>query len=398
MRPRKIIGFSRAFFGDWAGWVLWFRGKLLTLKNSTTIFQKIMKKSTNRWIALGVIAVLVTGIVLYRTLWANTDDENPIAAGTSTRGVLPVQGMVIGQEPLLFALENITADIIPDEEVDLAFETSGKVTHIHFNEDTAVEQGQLLAKINDEPLQAQLKKLQAQVKLSEDRLYRQRELLERDAVSREAYEQAQTELAMLRADIDLVKANIAQTELRAPFNGVIGFRHVSEGAWVSPTTAVARIVKVVPLKLSFAISEKYMNAVRQGTMVRFTVEGFLEPFDATVYAVASEVEQGTRQLGVKAIFPNNRLQLMPGRSANVSVTLYEHPNAIVIPAEAVIKEMGVDKVYVSRGGTAQPLNIVAGQRTDAAVEVLTGLMPGDTLITTGTLQLRQGLPVKIENL
>ncbi len=357
-----------------------------------------MKKSTNRWVALGVIALGVVALVLYRTLWRSSDQGPVVASMGAGRSVLPVQGIVIGQQPLLFALENITADIIPDEEVDLAFETSGKITHIHFREDMAVRKGELLAKINDEPLQAQLKKLDAQLKLSEDRLYRQSELLERDAVSREAYEQAQTNLAMLQADIDLVKANIAQTELRAPFDGVIGFRHVSEGAWVSPTTAVARLVKIVPLKLSFSIPEKYMNAVRQGTMVRFTVDGFLEPFDASVYAVASEIEQTTRQLDVKALYPNSRAQLMPGRSASVSVTLYEHQNAIVVPAEAVIKEMGVDKVYLYRDGAAHPVSIEVGQRTDAQVEVTTGLMPGDTLITTGTLQLRQGLPVKIENL
>jgi membrane fusion protein (multidrug efflux system) len=351
-------------------------------------------------VALAVIAAIGAGTIIYRAPWRKSDDNahSNTAGAAAGRAILPVQGKIIEQEPLLFALENIHADIIPDEEVDLAFETSGKITHIYFREDTAVEQGQLLAKINDEPLQAQLKKLEAQVKLSEDRLYRQRELLERDAVSREAYEQAQTELAMLRADIDLVKANIAQTELRAPFNGVIGFRHVSEGAWVSPTTAVARLVKVVPLKISFSIPEKYMNAVPQGTMVRFTVEGFLEPFDATVYAVSSEIDLTTRQLDVKARYANSRAQLMPGRFATVNVRLYEHPNAIVIPAEAVIKEMGIDKVYLYRGGVAQPLGIEAGQRTDSQIEVLTGLMPGDTLITTGTLQLRQGLPVRIENL
>jgi membrane fusion protein (multidrug efflux system) len=357
-----------------------------------------MIKSTNRWVALSVIAVLVAGIVIYRYVWEKPDEGPAGVVGGPGRGVLPVQGMIIGQQPLTFAHENITATIQPDEQVDLAFETSGKITHIYFNEDTSVRRGELLAKINDEPLQAQLAKLESQVKLSEDRLYRQSELLERDAVSREAYEQAQTELAMLRADIDLVKANIAQTELRAPFDGVIGFRHVSEGAWASPTTAVARLVKIVPLKLNFSIPEKYMNAVSRGTRVRFLVDGFLDPFEAEVYAVSSEVDLATRQLDVKALYPNSRAQLMPGRSASVSITLYEQENAIVIPAEAVIKEMGVDKVYLYRGGVAQSVNIEAGQRTDAAVEVRTGLALGDTLITTGTLQLRQGLPVKIDNL
>jgi membrane fusion protein (multidrug efflux system) len=357
-----------------------------------------MRKSTNRWVALAVIAVLVAGIVIYRTVWRG-DDQGPAGvAAAPGRGALPVHGMIIGQQQLAHMRENMVANILPDEVVDLAFETSGKITGIFFSEDSSVRKGELLAKINDAPLQAQLKKLEAQVKLSEDRLYRQRELLDRDAVSREAYEQAQTELAMLQADIDLVKANIAQTELRAPFDGVIGFRNVSEGAWASPTTAVARLVKIAPLKLSFSVPERYMNAVRQGAKVRFTVEGFLDPFEAEIYAVSAEIEQSTQMLDVKALYPNSRALLMPGRSANVAITLYEQPNAIVIPSEAVIKEMGIDKVYLYKGGVASPVNIEAGQRTDAAVEVLTGLMPGDTLITTGTLQLRKDLPVRIENL
>jgi membrane fusion protein (multidrug efflux system) len=312
--------------------------------------------------------------------------------------VLPVQGLIIGQQPLSYALDNFRASITPDEEVDLSFEASGKLTNIYFREDTGVAKGELLAKINDAPLQAQLKKLDAQLQLSEDRLFRQRELLERDAVSREAYEQAQTELAMLRADIDLVKANIAQTELRAPFDGVIGFRNVSEGAYVSPTTAIARLSRIVPLKLNFSVPEKYVDAVRQGTKIFFTVEGFLDSFEGTVYAISSEVDPETLQLDVKAIYPNYKGQLMPGRSAAVSLTLYDSENAIVIPSEAIIKEMGIDKVYVYRGGLAQPVAIEPGQRTESKVEVITGLMPGDTLITTGTLQLRQGLPVKLENL
>ncbi len=358
-----------------------------------------MKKNTNRWIAVGVIALLAVGILLYNLFWKKGPlDEGPATTNTRQQSVLPVRGVVVSQRPLTFSLDNIQATLVPDEEVALAFETSGKITHIHFKEDTAVRKGDLLAKINDQPLQAQLQKLDAQVKLMEDRLFRQSALLEKDAVSREAYEQAQTDLAMLNADIDLVKANIAQTELRAPFDGIIGFRNVSEGAYATPSTAVARLTKVVPLKLTFAVAEKYMDAVRQGTRVHFTVDGFLEAFDAQVYAVSSEVDQGTRQLDVKALYRNNGGRLMPGRSANVSIVLYELENAIVVPAEAVIKEMGIDKVYVYRSGAAQPVAIEAGQRTDSQVEVITGLIPGDTLITTGTLQLRQGLSVKLENL
>ena len=103
----------------------------------------------------------------------------------------------------------VSGKLMPDEEVDLSFETSGKITSIEFTEGSFVSKGQLLAKVNDSQLQAQLKRLEAQMPLAEDRVFRQNALLQRDAVSKEAYEQVKTELATLNADIENVKANIA---------------------------------------------------------------------------------------------------------------------------------------------------------------------------------------------
>ena len=115
----------------------------------------------------------------------------------------------------------VTGRLVPDEEVNL-FETSGKITDIFFTEGSSVKRGELLAKVNDRQLQAQLKRLEAQIPLAEDRVFRQNALLQRDAVSKEAYEQVKTELATLNADIENIKASIDMTELRAPFDGIIG--------------------------------------------------------------------------------------------------------------------------------------------------------------------------------
>ena len=147
--------------------------------------------------------------------------------------ILNVNGLVIRPQQLTDGITTV-GNLLPDEEVDLSFETSGKIVAINFREGTAVKKGDLLAKVNDQPLLAQLRRYEAQLKLAEDRVYRQSALLEKDAVSQEAYEQARTELATLNADIDIVKSNIALTELRAPFDGVIGLRNVSEGAYASP--------------------------------------------------------------------------------------------------------------------------------------------------------------------
>ncbi len=112
----------------------------------------------------------------------------------------------------------VTGRLVPDEEVSLSFETSGRITDIFFTEGTLVKRGELLAKVNDRQLQAQLKRLEAQIPLAEDRVFRQNALLKRDADSKEAYEQVKTELATLNADIENIKANIDMTELCAPFD------------------------------------------------------------------------------------------------------------------------------------------------------------------------------------
>ena len=156
----------------------------------------------------------------------------------------------------------VTGRLVPDEEVSLSFETSGKIT-IFFTEGTLVKRGELLAKVNDRQLQAQLKRLEAQIPLAEDRVFRQNALLKRDAVSKEAYEQVKTELATLNADIENIKANIDMTELRAPFDGIIGLRQVSTGAYASPTTVVARLTKVTPLKVEFAVPERYAREIKK---------------------------------------------------------------------------------------------------------------------------------------
>lgn len=156
----------------------------------------------------------------------------------------------------------VSGKLIPDEEVNLSFETSGEIIDIFFKEGTYVSKGELLAKVNDSQLQAQLKRLEAQMPLAEDCVFRQSALLQRDAVSKEAYEQVKTELATLSADIENIKANIAMTELRVPFDGIIGLRQVSTGAYASPTTIVAKLTRVTPLKVEFAVPERYANQIK----------------------------------------------------------------------------------------------------------------------------------------
>ncbi|MBQ5802988.1 MAG: efflux RND transporter periplasmic adaptor subunit [Bacteroidales bacterium] len=291
----------------------------------------------------------------------------------------------------------INGSILPDEEVDLSFETSGKIVEINFKEGTLVNKGQLLAKVNDRPLQAQLQKLTSQVKLAEDRVYRQSLLLKKDAVSQEAYEQVKTDLAKLEADIELIKANIEQTELRAPFDGVIGLRGVSVGSYASPSVVVAKLTKISPVKVEFAVPERYTDDIKIGANVVFSLTGEVEQFRAKVYAKESKIDPVTHTLTVRALYDNRNGASLAGRYATVKLEKQRIDDAIVVPSDAIVPEMGVDKLFLYKSGKAQPVDVIAGLRTDKDVQIVRGINMGDTVIVSGTLQLRSGLPVVLDN-
>lgn len=358
-----------------------------------------------KWGVTAAIGLLIAGMIVYpqikSKIKASKDAAEIVpAAGISRKQVLNINAEILKYQSLTDKAI-VTGSTMPDEEVDLSFESSGKIVAIYFTEGSHVKEGDLLAKINDKPLQAQLKKLEAQVPLAKDRVYRQHTLLEKDAVSQEAYEQVATELEKLMADIELVKANILQTELRAPFDGIVGLRNVSEGAYASPTTIVTKLTKISPLKIEFSIPERYAEDIADGTRIVFrmnTSGGMLQDYNATVYAVESKVDEATRSLRVRATYPNRDEAIIPGRYASIEITRREIKDALAIPSEALIPEMGKNIVYLYKGGVAEPAEVELGLRTESHVQVLEGLHMGDTLITSGVMQLRTGLKVSIDNL
>lgn len=349
-----------------------------------------------KWIVTAIVlAFFCAALGIYKHFAGSTPTAEPSANGSRKKNILNVNALVIRPQALTDGITTV-GNLLPDEEVDLSFETSGKIVAINFREGSVVRKGDLLAKVNDKPLAAQLSHYEAQLKLAEDRVYRQSTLLEKDAVSQEAYEQARTELAMLHADIDLVRSNIALTELRAPFDGVIGLRNVSEGAYASPSVVVAKLTKISPLKIDLFVPERYANQIKPGTPLSFTVEGRNETFRASVYATESKVDIATRTLAVRAIYPNTQGKLLPGRFVSVQIRMHEIPDAIAVPTEAIVPEMGIDKVFVYERGKARAVEVKTGMRTDSSIQIVEGLHAGDTLITSGTLQLRTDLPVKLD--
>ncbi|MDD2552414.1 MAG: efflux RND transporter periplasmic adaptor subunit [Dysgonamonadaceae bacterium] len=357
---------------------------------------------TIRIIVIVGIALLVAGMIFYpqiKTLFSGKSDSSitPSMAAAPGGQNLTVNAMVLKPETLsdVFRTKGV---LLPDEEVDLIFETSGKITNINFKEGSFVNKGQLLAKVNDAPLQAELRKLEAQLPLAQERVFRQRTLLDKDAVSQEAFETVTTELDKLKADVELVKARIAQTELRAPFSGMIGLRMVSEGAYASPQVMISKLTKISPLKIEFSVNERQISEIGDGTKLTFTIENDLNRYEASVYAVETTLEANTLSLKARARYANPGGKLKPGRSANIEIELREITNTLVIPSIASIAEMGQDIAYTYQNGKAHRVILTKGLRTASSVQIVEGLDIGDTLLTTGVMQLRDGMNVSIANL
>lgn len=363
----------------------------------------LIKRKIVKMITTGLILIVLVGIIIYPRIKSSAGKEEKVPARIGGQGMrggpqkILASGYII-VPTRIFEMIYSTGSLLPDEEVDLSFETSGKIVGIYFTEGSRVKKGELLAKINDRPLQAQLLKLRAQKKLSEEKEFRQRQLLDRDAISKESYDQVATELQALEADIMLVEARIAETELRAPFDGIVGLRMVSEGAFTTTQSKIVRLVKTTPLKIEFSINEKYAGEIAPGFPITFAVDGVAHLFSANVYAIDPKVNTETRMIAVRALYANRNEELKPGRFVSVKAQLSEIKDAVSIPTESVIPEMDGEKVFIFKGGKAEQRRISLGLRTESHVQVRSGLEFGDTLLTTAILQLRHGLPVQLDTL
>jgi membrane fusion protein (multidrug efflux system) len=384
-----------------------FKLGLITLKHKYIHRQRLklhdsFMKNRFQLISTILIIIAITAIIAYPKIKPYLKTKSSGAAGAAGlasqgRQILNVSGYIIKPERFSDLVKS-SGTLRPDEEVDLAFETSGKIISIKFSEGTRVKKGDLLAKINDRQLQAQLEKLLAQKKLTEAKEFRERSLLEKDAISQESYDQIVTELQTTVADINLVQARISETELRAPFDGIIGLRYLSEGSYATSSTKIAKLIKISPLKIEFSIPETYSSEIRIGYPVTFTIVGINNNFEASVYAVDPKIDIETRTIVLRALYPNTREELKAGRYASITLVMSQIENAVSIPTEALIPEMDGEKVFIYNSGKASSVTVKTGLRTESRIQITDGLHFGDTLLTTGILQLRQNLPVVLDTI
>lgn len=340
-----------------------------------------------------VISVIVLGIIIYPKL-PKSDEAETLAASSDKSSILTVDALIASNTTLKNHV-NITGSILADESVILNSEVAGKVENIHFQEGQKVRKGDLLIQLNDEEVLAEIEKLQYTRKLNEDNEFRQKQLLEKEAISREEYETSLTTLNTTIAEIKVMQARLAKHRIKAPFSGVIGLRDISEGSYLNPGDRIAELYKIDPVKLEFAIPSKYISLVNEGDSLTFTVDAYPEEFAGTIYAIEPQIDPQTRSLKVRAKADNKDGKLFPGQFTRINLILETIPNAIMVPTVAIIPELNGKKLYLYKNGIVNSQAVETGIRTEEQLQVTAGIVPGDTVITSGILQINQGTSVNV---
>jgi len=344
-----------------------------------------------------VYAILVIGIgalIYYRISDNKAQKDSGGPGGGGPRPAMAVSGIVVKPQAFANTL-SLSGSIEANEQVQLRSEVSGIAEKIYFTEGTKVTKGQVLIKINDVELRAQLNQAQTRQNLASENARRAKLLFEKEAISREEYDIATADYKTAQAQTQLINAQIAKTSIRAPFSGTIGLRSISPGTFVTPETLIATLVNSSQIKITFSIPEKYASQVKNNATLNFTVAGRGDTFQAKIYALEPAVEEATRTLRVRALAQNSEGRLLPGTFANVILPLDKIDDAFLIPTEAIVPVQGGKKVFVSQNGKAKEVKVQTGTRTDKDIVVLEGLKEGDTVITTGILTLKADAPVKV---
>jgi len=348
-------------------------------------------KKFPRWLIILIVIGLLVGS---KFLFFNKKDDSSAAAKGKNNVPIAVNYYVLKPDTFnndVFATGKIGAF----NQIEILPEVSGKVTGIYFTEGETVIKGSLMVKLNDADLQAQLLKTNTQTHLAEQKLDRLKKLIAINGISQEELDAQDNELSSFKADRAFITAQIAKTNIIAPFTGMVGLKNISEGSYISSQTPIASLVQVKPLFVEFSVPEKYSDRFKKGIEVKFSNDTQKDkPHTATIYAIEPIVDEGTKTIRARAMYKGDET-FYPGSFVKVFAELGETKDALLIPTQCVIPTLKGQKVFVVRNGVAAEVPVTIGVRTDEKIQITTGLRSGDTIITTGLLSVKKDAKLKL---
>ena len=323
-------------------------------------------------------------------LGANDNKKNSQPAFTGT----PVDAAIVRSGLIKDELE-LTGTVVANQTVEIASELTRRIVRVNVKEGSRVRQGELLFQLDDADLQAQLDRFQQQEKLAKLNETRLRDLLEKEAVAQQDYDEALTNLHVLQAQIREVQVKISKTSITSPFNGQVGIINVHPGAIVSVNTILTDIEDNDVVKIQFAVPEKYTNIIHLGSTQTFTTPSGHREYTTKIVARSASLSEDTRTLLVRGITENRDASLLAGLSVRLTLSLNDDNKTLSIPSQALIPSVGGYTVFVSKKNIVESVPVEIGQRSSSGIEILKGLTNGDTVVTSNQLRLIPGAPVHL---
>ncbi len=356
-----------------------------------------------KWPAFGTVALAaaLAGGVFYLSRSQQTVNEaeaSPTPATAQAAKTRPGIAVETAAVDVATVVEDIRAfgTLVANESVVIAPEIAGRVAKIHFTEAQTVKTSDVLIELDAEILKAQLDKTRSDVELARSNFERADKLAEQGSGTLRARDETAASYRAAKVDLALAEAHLAKTRITAPFTGVMGFRAISPGAYVTPGQRIVELASTDPLKVEFQVSETYLPALGIGLPVHVNVDARPgEEITGKITAIDPIVDVGGRAIRLRAQVPNPDGRLSPGLFARIRIIVDQRPDALLVPEAAVFQDGGQLFVYRVRAGKAEKAAVSIGQRQPGSVEIRDGLASDDIVVTAGQLLLRDGASVNV---
>ncbi len=336
--------------------------------------------------------MLVIGLSLLLAAFVSCKNEADNKTGKKEKPPVSVDVIVAGNTDFTSDIE-VNGSVLSEEMIELHPEVGGRITYLNIPDGAQVVAGAILAKVNDADLQAQLQQQKVQLELAEKTEQRLKKLLSVNGVDQATYDAALSQVNLYNANINVLNAQIDKTIVKAPFNGRLGLRQVSVGAYVTTSTVIGILQQTDKIKIDFSVPEAYLSLVKVGKTVSIQTNESTKDIFATISAIEPQISTTTRNIKVRARLSHANIN--PG--AFVKVLLNEKIKGIVVPTNAIIPDALSSQVVLVKNGKAIYQNVETGIRNSNIVEITSGLQIGDTVIVSGVLYVRPNGPVKIKN-
>ncbi|HDZ09871.1 efflux RND transporter periplasmic adaptor subunit [Pseudohongiella sp.] len=348
-----------------------------------------------------VIIFVIAAIALSYGVYSRLTQEPAGGGGPGMMrggmGPVSVTVAVVTRQTLADEVESIgTAQA--NESVNLTAKVTDTVTAVHFEDGDLVEQGDILVELTNSAEAARLSEVQSELDEAKRQYERLQSLIATNLISQTDLEVARTRFATAQARLEGVAANMDDRLIRAPFAGVLGFRNISEGTLVTPNTVITTLDDISTIKLDFNVAEVFFAQLEPGLSVKANSIAYRgRDFEGKVQNVGSRIDEVTRSVQVRAEIDNSDRVLRPGMLLTVGLTLNER-DTIVVPEAALIPSQGRQYVFVvDEESTARRVEVEIGRRQPGLAEIVSGVVPGQRVITQGIAQVRPGQPVRIMN-